>query len=291
MSCSNPVPVRFGNRFINVPCGRCMCCRVSRTSSLQFLLDKELQDYYSRGRGASFVTFTYNDDCIPISSRGYVTLRRRDLQNFIKNVRRQIDYHGDVLAKDFKYVACGENGDKFGRPHYHVVFLGLTDYQVREYSRKCWKYGLVDIRPLRAGAFRYVLKYITKSYNTPQIKALRSRCAVESPFIVHSRYIGKHWIDTHLKDIVQSGFTYKTKGISKLYPKHVRQYVTQHTGVDSAPFVYKFLRKLDKVAVSSGYANISDYMIRNGYLQELSLRSRALSSGNPVDQSIDILQF
>ena len=157
--CAFPVVVNTKTKgYIQVPCGQCISCRIEYQRTLNFAVTNELQKQYRLKKGSSFVTLTYNDDQLPYLN----TLKKEHLQRFMKRLRRRLEYH-KVFNKDFKYIAVGEYGDQFGRPHYHVIFLGLSDNLINQHVRECWRYGMSDIGSLRDGGVRYLIGYCTKS--------------------------------------------------------------------------------------------------------------------------------
>lgn len=237
----DPVSLRKFRRQIEVDCGRCLNCLIKKQMSLQFLCNRELIDVYRSGRGASFVTLTYDDQHLPVTSNGHVTLRKADVQKWLKNIRRQMDYHNEAIP--FKVVYCGEYGDQFQRPHYHIMFIGLSDAVVAKYSRKLWKHGLTDIGPLAQGGLRYILKYMTKSHSSPDIKVLRESCGVENPFICHSIGIGKDWIIRNVDKIAASGYRFEVNGRKFFFPRYVCRFVAAHTGIAYRPFFEAYYNK------------------------------------------------
>lgn len=256
MACINPVTLSIVNRLgvrqnIEVPCNHCLNCGLKKQSQIEFLAKKELLEVYKQNKSASFVTLTYDDYHLPINDLGFVTLQRKHLQNFIKNMRRQIDYYN--LDLPFKYLYCGEYGDgshstsKTGvstnRPHYHIVFLGLGPAEVKKFTRKLWKYGLCDIGPLSNGGLKYLCKYLLKARPTKEVKQLREVCHVQNPFFYHSVGLGKKWIIKNMYNIVESGFTFNINGKINLFPTYIMRFVSAHTGVDYIPYVKQFLAR------------------------------------------------
>lgn len=235
MNCISPLSIRVKRHsyytyfeHYKVPCGHCLNCMISKQSALEFLAKKELYDVYRTGRGASFITLTYDDEHIPRNDDNLVTLRKHDVQCWLKNVRRQMEYHNKKIP--FKYIMCGEYGDDFGRPHYHIVFLGLTDAQVVDYSRKLWKNGLCDIGVLGQGGLRYICKYMTKQNPSKDVKDMRKALNVENPFICHSFGLGKKWIQENCEKIADNDFQFEINGKTQFFPKYVCQYVSSRTG-------------------------------------------------------------
>lgn len=79
---------------------------------------------------AIFVTLTYNDDHLPKveDDAGVVygaELCKRDLQLFMKRLRRRYDGHDGRDPIKIRFYASGEYGETFHRPHYHAIIYGL----------------------------------------------------------------------------------------------------------------------------------------------------------------------
>lgn len=121
-----------------------------------------------------FVTLTYNNENIPRSSNGYQTLKRKDLQDYFKRVRKRPHFK-------FKYYAVGEYGSKTQRPHYHILMfvkdLGTRDIkqglsnreQFQNILTTCWSnkttkeaIGNIHIGKITEASTQYTLKYIDK---------------------------------------------------------------------------------------------------------------------------------
>ena len=136
MTCEKPIiifkgldPVLYPDG-LKVPCGKCLLCRIRRKSEWTDRLTHEL-GYHE---GALFVTLTYDPAYVPIGDKGYMTLRKRDLQLYIKRLRKALE------PRRIRYYACGEYGDPSKeirtrngyllrtigeRPHYHLIVYGM----------------------------------------------------------------------------------------------------------------------------------------------------------------------
>ena len=244
MSCVSPILVKTRTGFVNAPCGRCLSCCLAKQSSLNFLCQKELQKIYKQGLGASFVTLTYSDANVPYVSadKPYMTLQKTDLQKFLKRLR---DYVHRSDLPNIKFLACGEYGDSFGRPHYHLVLFGLSDYLSNKFCKSAWKLGLFQVGSLSAGGLRYVLKYMTKSRADREIEQFYSSVGVQKPFIQHSQALGRDWIFTHAQEIADNGFVFVSRGNKRLYPKYVRDLVFRVTGVNPGPYIERFYNSIN----------------------------------------------
>lgn len=299
MSCIQPQTRKVKTRWlgyttIKIDCRHCLNCLIKRTSQIEFLAQRELVENYMSGKSASFVTLTYDDDHLPRTKDGFITLERSHVQKFIKNMRRQMEYHKAVIT--FKYLYCGEygdgshtnpNGTSTARSHYHLIFIGLSPDQVKVFTRKLWKYGLCDIGPLSAGGLRYICKYMTKASPTKEVKALREAAEVQNPFFYHSVGIGKSWIDKHLHDIVKDGFTFYSNGQKQLFPAHVIRYVAYHTCTNPKPYIQKYLAENILNQAKGKGKSFMKYDFEKSYIREQYLMAALRSQGKPVDDIIN----
>lgn len=105
---------------INIPCGHCIGCRLDKSRQWADRMMIELD----HSKTAVFLTLTYAPEHVPVASvldDGTVlyTLDKRDVQLFIKRLRRHFD------GREIRYYLAGEYGDKTHRPHYHAIVFGL----------------------------------------------------------------------------------------------------------------------------------------------------------------------
>ena len=119
--CLNPVFLR--EEKIWCDCRKCAECKRKRAREWACRCWAELQ---SQNNVGAFITLTYSDENNPI------TLQKRDLQLFIKRLRKRI------APVKVKYFACGEYGDKTLRPHFHLILFGY-DFPDKLYFSKSRK--------------------------------------------------------------------------------------------------------------------------------------------------------
>lgn len=189
MRCIHPIITKSG---LVVPCGKCELCRSNRRNEWSIRLGIETK--YAK-RMPLFITLTYADEFLPMawkkfkdgasseyevaykrygdidpdeSMRLYVeTLYRPDVFRFMREYKRV-----NELKKDsFHYFGCGEYGDTFGRPHYHLLFFNdeklqsLFDDDVKsaeDYLQEFWKFGRVHVCQAQYSGIHYVTKYCLK---------------------------------------------------------------------------------------------------------------------------------
>lgn len=106
-----------GYEALQVPCGRCIGCRLERSRQWAVRISYESL-FHDRN---VFLTLTYNDECLPKGR----TLIKSHHQKFMKRLRLTLD-------EPIKFFHCGEYGSKTQRPHYHdcVFNLDFDDKQL-----------------------------------------------------------------------------------------------------------------------------------------------------------------
>lgn len=169
MACYNPYKLKDPHPHTGedqfVPCGKCPECTKRAISGWSFRLMKEEQNADS----AHFVTLTYDNDHVPLSRSGFMTLVKKDVQNFLKRLRF---IQGATAGEQqrIKYFAVGEYGSQGMRPHYHLILFNAEP----TYVVQAWA---LDDKPLgnvffghdcREAAVGYCLKYMHKPKQVPK---------------------------------------------------------------------------------------------------------------------------
>lgn len=194
---------------IEVPCGRCIGCRLDHAKMWADRCMLELQDHDE----SYFVTLTYDDEHVKLVDGVYATLDKRDLQNFFKRLRKS--------GQKVRYFACGEYGDKTFRPHYHAIIFGLHlfdrkffrrapqgySYWISPYLEKVWGNGQILITDVTYETCSYVARYVIKKVNA-DLKQLYSDLCIDPEFIIMSRKpgIARHYYDTNKGKIFDSDY-------------------------------------------------------------------------------------
>ncbi|UPW41644.1 replication initiator protein [Peromfec virus RodF8_32] len=211
---------------ISIPCGKCIGCRLSYARQWADRCMLELQYHQS----AWFVTLTYNDEHVPRcmygdpdtgEARPCLTLDRRDVQLFLKRLRKAIE------PAKIRYFGCAEYGPQTWRPHYHMIIFGLPlddlvlkrqdmDGKVSAYTSatlsKAWCHrpfgnysdileplGDVECSEVTWAACNYVARYIVKKQLGPDGKDFYERFNLVPPFTFMSRDpgIGRQFFEDH----------------------------------------------------------------------------------------------
>lgn len=134
--------------YNEVPCGKCLECKKIKAMQNAFRFERHTREYPL----AWFVTLTYDDTYVPVSDNGYMTLRKKDVQDFLKRLRKS------KPGLKISYYAIGEYGDDTKRPHYHAIIWNVGS----EAIRKAWGKGFVTVAPVSGARYMYVAKYMLK---------------------------------------------------------------------------------------------------------------------------------
>lgn len=205
----NGVP--FLSDPVDIPCGKCLGCKMDFAKNWTTRAVLEMQDH----KFNYFLTLTFDDsNCPPAISK-------RDLQLFFKRLRRQ--------GVDFRYFACGEYGERHGRPHYHAILfmdkplhlspIGINVFHSPEIA-KAWSFGLHSLSFSQSACCAYVAGYVLKKQKDPRIYPEES-----APFILMSRRpgLGRNYFESH--DLLSSLKVYGSfgkKSSSRALPRYFK---------------------------------------------------------------------
>jgi hypothetical protein len=186
MRCTSPVSIEFNGVVKQRPCGRCIACRLEYSRQWAVRIMHEAASHDSN----SFVTLTYSDEYLPFSG----SLVRQDVPIALKRMRSR--------GLDFRYYFCGEYGDTFDRPHYHVCFFGqdfVSPYD-RQILSECWSYGHTHVGQLTFESASYVARYCTKKITGDSAKEHYGSRIPEFALMSRRPGIGYDFFDSHLRD-------------------------------------------------------------------------------------------
>ncbi len=156
-----------------------------------------------------FVTLTYDDAHLP----EYGHLVPRHLQTFLKRVRSAAarGSHG-VIGSKFRFLACGEYGDKSRRPHYHAILFGVTfadPYVIGKglyasaHLARLWGKGHCSFGSATGASAAYVAQYSLKKQSAVKWSECDPDGVVyEQPFLRCSLRpgIGATWLSRYRTD-------------------------------------------------------------------------------------------
>lgn len=160
---------------INLPCGRCIGCRLERSRQWAVRCVHEASLYQQN----CFITLTYDDDHIPTNK----SLDHKHFQDFMKVLRerKRAELMALGLSKSerkkhaIRYYMCGEYGEEFGRPHFHACLFNFdfpdkehfklirgNQYYTSKMLQSMWPHGYSTISDVSFESAAYVARYIMK---------------------------------------------------------------------------------------------------------------------------------
>lgn len=228
------IPVYYCVNAMHLPCGQCIGCRIDRSKEWANRMCMEAS-YYEQN---CFLTLTYDDMHIPKSSytldgdeffESY-TLRKRDLQLFMKRLRRA--FPGVVI----RFYACGEYGSQTMRPHYHLIIFNWFppdakyhhhdmrgyNYYVSEILSRLWDKGIHLVTNVSWETCAYTARYVTKKIGRD--RDYYEIFNIEREFSLMSRKpgIARRFYDEHKQDFYQLVTPYIIENFGGDKPKKIR---------------------------------------------------------------------
>ena len=144
------------NVWQEVACRQCPDCLAGRQLSWYTRMAYEIQ---AGTQCAHFVTLTYDDNTVPISSSG-LSLRPKDITDYQK--RLNINMTRDGL-KPPRYYTVGEYGGITHRPHYHQILFNTPKTGMIDYVHQAWQgKGHITVHRAEPASLMYVAGYAQK---------------------------------------------------------------------------------------------------------------------------------
>lgn len=197
-------PHSFGEPFVDkewyttVPCGKCRECKMDFAKQWANRMVLESQDWPRN----LFFTATYNNANLPINaSSGLPTLSKRDVQLFMKRLRKEFE------PKKIRFYFAGEYGSRTHRPHYHAILfnLGLEDFpdrRIHSYNElkqplyysptleSIWSHGFILMSDVTWKTCNYVARYVDKKAFLDDVPITNGEYDWEPEFSLSSRRPG-----------------------------------------------------------------------------------------------------
>ena len=225
--------------FVEIPCGQCIECRLQRSRRWADRCMLELGYHES----SYFITLTYDNEHIPKNplidyKTGEIyaenaTLVKKDLQDFMKRLRRAYEYKG--YENKLRFFACGEYGSQTLRPHFHIIVFGLKLDDLMLYKRnfngdnlynsafisKLWKKGFSVVGDVTWQSCAYVARYIMKKH-LGKDSEFYDIYNIEPEFTLMSRKpgIARQYYDEHKDELFYQDFVSIPikEGAKQIYP-------------------------------------------------------------------------
>lgn len=174
-------------RIDMIPCGKCIGCRLDYSREWANRIVLESKQYQENE--CWFITITYNDENLPAKmiknektgeKKIGCTLVKKDVQNFMKKLRREYEYKYN--HQGIRFFLAGEYGETTQRPHYHICIFNMPIYDelkliktnelnqpiwTCEEIEKIWGKGFIAIARLCWETAAYTARYIMKKQKGP----------------------------------------------------------------------------------------------------------------------------
>ncbi|AXH74011.1 MAG: replication initiator protein [Microviridae sp.] len=217
-------PHGYKGEAVEIPCGRCIGCRLERSRQWALRCMHEAQCYEDN----MFITLTYSPENTP----EHGTLVLKDFQDFMKRYRKR--FSGTTI----RFFMCGEYGEnlehskngKLGHPHYHACIFNHSFpdrklFKARDNIRlytsdilsKLWPYGFSTIGDVTFESAAYTARYVlkkqlgksAKDFYTVVNKETGEYAELKPEFTTMSRRpgIGKTWYDLYKGDLKKDFIT------------------------------------------------------------------------------------
>lgn len=268
---TSKVDINSSLKMITYPCGRCPECVKAKINSWLFRLNKELEISTT----PLFITLTYDEKSVPRTSAGRKTLRKRDVQLWLKRLRKE---YAKISKKRVVYYLCGEYGSRTGRPHYHAIMFNMD---CPELIDRTWQNGFTDYSVLGKNGARYVLKYMSKQ------RAKKSD-SFEPEFSLMSKKIGSNYLTPamvkyHNRDVKNCVIT-TPEGYKMALPKYYKEKLYDETARKKVTeYMQERAQNAQEEAVRKmklKYPNESEKLIRKNL--EMSKFSKTFEKRNEV---------
>lgn len=176
-----------GIGYTSYPCGQCIACRLNKVRDWTIRLMHENRFH----KDSCFLTLTYDPEHLPADG----SVHKEDMQNFMKRLRN--------YCPNVRFFGCGEYGERYARPHYHLIIFGLSykdpifagkkyDNKSKGYylKSKLWKNGNMYLGDVTYSSCRYVASYVNKKQFGKKGKDFYSARGIEPEFTLMSRRPG-----------------------------------------------------------------------------------------------------
>lgn len=219
--------------YTYVACGQCTECRLEKSRQWAMRITMESKLYPEDTNW--FVTLTYDENNLPDNA----SLRKSDLQEFLKRLRRHYEYH--YQHQGIRFYAVGEYGTESGRPHYHIALfntpidfrklkmhgkneIGQPYFECKELS-EIWGKGIVTIGMLSYESAGYIARYVMKKQTGKLEKFNYDMLGIIPEFSLMSRKpgIGERYYEQNKDKIYANDTVYIPKkggSISSKPPKY-----------------------------------------------------------------------
>lgn len=248
--------VRHGEETHTVPCGKCAFCLTNKRSQWMFRIHHEMR---SQNVPGWFLTLTYDERHVKRVADGRLSLRFRDIQLYIKRLRKRKFY--------VKYVCVGEYGSQTHRPHYHMLLWTdcPTDLLSSEWksSKDGTPMGIVHFGRVSMQSAMYCLKYIIQPKQRDVDGIERTRAQFSKGLGLS--YLSSAVYDYHTEDYENPVLFSVIDGRKVALPRYYKSKIFTKYQMRKEGSKFKWLsirekRKQMRALLAQGVKNTSAYM-------------------------------
>lgn len=247
----NPAKAAIPLTPMDLPCGRCIGCRLGKSREWAIRCVHEAQMHEEN----IYITLTYDELHIP----EFGSLLKSDFNTFIQ------DFRNEYRSKKIRYYMAGEYGSKcpkhdvkdcpecgkIQRPHYHAIIFGHEfadtyfwntrnghDVYRSPTLEKLWPHGNSEIGSVSFQSAAYVARYIMKKQTGERAKAHYGQRLPEYTHMSLRPGIGFSWYKKYKNDIFPDDTCITPEGKEIPAPRYYRRLLEAED-----PKLYEELKK------------------------------------------------
>lgn len=182
------------------PCGHCRGCLKDYIQSWSDRCNFESQ---TQSMPSALVTFTYNDEHLPVDCG----VNYDDVRDFNKRFRYYLTSKDS--SRRYKFYVSSEYGLEDFRPHYHMMLFGFDPQSSFDMSclYKAWcehgePIGFFEADFLTSGRIKYAMKYVHKELSADMQDDIAKR-GLPPLFHTMSKGIGFDWFLKNLDHLIK----------------------------------------------------------------------------------------
>jgi len=252
--CWSPLKASKEYASFQLPCGKCLSCRLEKARQTALRCVHEAQMYEKN----SFITLTYSDEHLKSPKLQY-----NDFQLFVKRLREKINrdyikqygkHNWNLLTKEERKVhyesikisilGTGEYGDTTKRPHFHALIFNWTPsdrqhYRTSDNGDKIYTSATLDSlwglndptqRPSEIGEITFQSAGYVARYATKKLRHGKDGQHDYEPISKRSckNAIGKKWLEKYYKSVFNHGFIILPDGSKSGIPRYYENWLKKH---------------------------------------------------------------
>lgn len=278
MKCVSPISIKDARKKraslrLTVPCGKCGSCLHNRRVEWSFRIKEE----YDIAESAKFITLTYEDDHIVFTKGGYPTLCKRDLQTFLKRLRKK---QSKITETKIRYYAVGEYGTRTLRPHYHIILFNVHSTLLSSIV-DIWKLGQIHIGDVSDASIHYMTKYHVNANDRDELheEQLREFATMSRKPGIGASYLERkaEWNKDHGRVyVMNNGYAQRMPRYykEKIFSEAQRQVLADEAMSEAEKAYFKEFNRLMEL----GIQDPDKYMEESLYLEALKVAKKANKS-------------